>query len=406
MVLEALWLKTRRRLFRETFDFLLKLFAISFSMGVVSGLVMSYQFGTNWSAFSAATGNILGSLMTYEVMAAFFLEASFLGVMLFGRKRVGEGVYLFATVAVAVGTLMSAFWILSANSWMHTPAGYELQGGVFVATDWWSVVFNPSFPVRFTHMVLACYICTAAVVAGIGAYHLIKDTHKDHARAMLAMALPFIAITTLLQIVVGHEHGVVVHEHQPTKLAAIEGHWQSYDDNAPLILFALPDADAAFNRAELAVPSLGSLVVTGSFDGGMRGLTAWPEEDRPPVAIVFWSFRIMVGAGVVLLTLGIFGTWHLLRGTLELHRCFLRTVVFTTPLAFIALLAGWVTAEVGRQPWVVQGLMRTAEGISPVTGDSVGLSLIVYTTVYLAVFGAGFAYLLSTARQGPKEIAG
>lgn len=402
VVLEALWLKTADRRYRRLFDFWLKLFALSFGMGVVSGLVMSYQFGTNWSEFSVATGNILGPLMAYEVFSAFFLEATFLGIMLFGRERVGRGLYLFATVMVALGTLISSFWILAANSWMHTPAGYALNEGVFSAVDWWAIVFNPSMPYRFVHMVLAAYLATSVTVAAVGAYHLLRD-HQDHdARLMLRMALPFMLAVGVAQLVAGHLQGVNVHQYQPAKLAAIEGHWSTYERDAPLILFAWPDAVAEKNRWQLAIPDIGSVAVTGSRDGRIEGLQEWPVEERPPVAIVFWSFRLMVALGIVIVGIGLLGSWRLLRGRLAEARWLLRITAFMAPVGYIALLAGWVTAEVGRQPFVVYGLMRTRDAVSPISADAVGLSLMIYVVGYLVVFGAGIGYMLREARRGPR----
>ena len=401
VVLEVLWLRTRRQVYRGLYDFWLRLFAVSFGMGVVSGIVMSYQFGTNWSGFSAATGNVLGPLLGYEVLAAFFLEASFLGVMLFGRGRVSDRVHLLATVVVAIGTLISAFWILAANSWMHTPAGHELRDGVFYPVDWGEVVFNPSMPYRLAHMVLACYLSTGLVVAGVAAYQLLRGNTGEGVRSMLHMAMPFVALIALAQLIAGHEHGVNVHEHQPVKLAAMEGHWESYARAAPLILFAWPDEQAQDNAWELALPGLGSLAVTGSFEGAIEGLRAWPSAEHPPVAIVFWSFRLMVGLGVLMLLVGLVGSWLMWRRRLEQHRGFLRLCVMAAPSGFLAILAGWVTAEVGRQPYVVYGLLRTADAASPVTSGAVGLSLIVFVSVYLAVFGAGIYYLLVLARRGP-----
>jgi cytochrome d ubiquinol oxidase subunit I len=406
VMLEVLWLRTRRRVYRELYDFWLRLFAVSFGMGVVSGIVMSYQFGTNWSRFSAATGNVLGPLFGYEVLAAFFLEASFLGVMLFGRGRVSDRVHLLATVVVAIGTLISAFWILAANSWMHTPAGHELRDGVFYPVDWSEIVFNPSMPYRLVHMVLACYLATGLVVGAVAAFHLLRGNAGSAVRTMLRMALPFVALIAAAQLVAGHEHGVNVHEHQPAKLAAMEGHWQSYAGEAPLILFGWPDMQAERNAWELAIPKLGSLAVTGSFDGAIEGLKAWPADERPPVPWVFWSFRLMVGLGLLMLAIGGVGSWLLWRGRLERNRGFLRLCVIAAPSGFLAILAGWVTAEVGRQPYVVYGLLRTADAVSPVTSGAVGLSLIVYASVYLAVFGAGIYYLVVLARRGPAVDGG
>jgi cytochrome d ubiquinol oxidase subunit I len=403
--LKALWLATGRAVYQDLYDFWLKPFALSFGMGVVSGVVLSYQIGTNWSGFAAATGNVLGPLFGYEVLTAFFLEASFLAIMLFGRGRVGDAMHLVATVVVAVGTLISAFWILAANSWMHTPAGHTLSAGRFYPQDWLAVIFNPSLPYRFTHMVFAAYLSTAMVVAAVGAYHLRREAHNAAARVMLRMALPFIAVVGVLQVIAGHEHGVNVFEHQPVKLAAMEGHWESHDRAAPLILFALPDAEAQDNAWELAVPALGSLVVTGSVDGAIRGLKSWPADEHPPVAIVFWSFRLMVALGILMLLIGCIGSVLLRRNRIAAHRGFLAVCVACAPAGFAAVLAGWVTAEVGRQPYVVQGLLRTAQAASPVTSTAVGLSLIVFAFVYLVVFGAGLRYLLRTLHQVPRPDA-
>lgn len=403
VTLEALWLYTGKGLYRSLYDFWLRPFAMSFGMGVVSGVVMSFQFGTNWSDFSEATGSVLGPLFGYEVLAAFFLEASFLGIMLFGRGRVSDKMHLVATALVALGTLVSAFWILAANSWMHTPAGYALQDGRFVPVDWARVIFNPSMPYRLVHMVLACFLSTALVVAGVGAYHALGGAASAASRVMLTMALPFILLVGVAQLVAGHAHGVQVHAYQPVKLAAIEGHWNSHERAAPLILFALPDGKAEDNHWELALPALGSLVVTGTVEGAIEGLRSWPPDERPPVAAVFWSFRLMVGLGVLMVVIGAVGTWLLRRGRIVERRGFLRLCVVAAPSGFLALLAGWVTAEVGRQPYVVQGLLRTADAVSPVSSNAVGLSLLVFVTVYSLIFGAGISYLLALLRRAPDE---
>ncbi len=401
LALETLWLITRRVVFRELYDFWLRPFALSFGMGVVSGVVMSYQIGTNWSGFAEAVGSVLGPLLGYEVLSAFFLEATFLGIMLFGRGRVSDATHLLATALVAVGTLLSAFWILAANSWMQTPAGYEIEGGRFLPSDWHAIIFNPSLPYRLVHMVLACYLNTALVVAGVGAFYLLRGKAAEHAQVMLRMALPFIALLAPAQIIAGHEQGVNVLEHQPAKLAAMEGHWETHARHAPLILFALPDQSAERNAWQLAVPAVGSLVVTGSFEGSLRGLKSWPPEERPPVAIVFWAFRLMVGLGLVMLTVGWIGSWLIWRGRLAQRPNFLRLCVVAAPSGFLAVLAGWVTAEVGRQPYVVYGLLRTADAVSPVTASAVSLSLIVFLFAYGVIFGAGLYYLLGILRHGP-----
>lgn len=403
VVLEALWLQSGKSVYRRLYDFWLRLFALSFGMGVVSGIVLSYQIGTNWSQFAFATGNVLGPLLGYEVLIAFFLEASFLGVMLFGRDRVNRGVHFFSTLMVAIGTLMSAFWILAANSWMQTPAGYRLSDGVFYPSDWMQVIFNPSMPYRVTHMVLACFLASAMVVAAVGAFHLLRKPDNPAAKIMLQMALPFIAVVTLLQITVGHEHGINVHQHQPAKLAAMEGHWETHPRAAPLILFAWPDELNETNHWELSIPDVGSLVVTGSLDGAIRGLKSWPVDERPPVAPVFWGFRVMVGLGLLLLGIGLVGSWLLWRKQLSQQRWFLKLCMLSAPSGFLAILAGWIVAEVGRQPYVVYGLLRTAEALSPVTRNAVGLSLIVYFSVYSVVFSAGLYYLIAVARRGPDD---
>ncbi|MEE9290843.1 MAG: cytochrome ubiquinol oxidase subunit I, partial [Alphaproteobacteria bacterium] len=292
-VLEGQWLRTGDARYRDLYRFWTKIFAVAFGMGVVSGIVMSFQFGTNWSRFSTATGNILGPLLNYEVLTAFFLEAGFLGIMLFGWNRVGPKVHFMATLMVAAGTLVSTFWILSANSWMHTPQGYELRDGVFFPVDWFAIVFNPSFPYRLVHMVTAAYLTTAFVAVGVGAWYLVRERFIREARTMVSMGLGLIAVAAPLQIVFGDLHGLNVLEYQPAKLAAMEGHWETRR-GAPLILFAWPDAAAETNRMEIGIPRLGSLILTHDLDGEIKGLKAWPRDQRPPVAIVFWSFRVMV----------------------------------------------------------------------------------------------------------------
>ena len=402
-MLEALWLKTRRDVYLNLYRFWVKIFAVSFGMGVVSGLVMSYQFGTNWSLFSELTGNVLGPLLGYEVLTAFFVEASFLGIMIFGWNKVGEKLHFFSTCMVAIGTLISAFWILSANSWMHTPAGFELRDGTFYAVDWLEVIFNPSFPYRYVHMVLAAYCTTALVVGSVGALHLLRGTCTAPARVMLHMALGFLAVVVPLQLIAGHEHGAEVYEYQPTKLAAMEGHWETYEDNAPLILFAIPDAEKETNSLTVELPRVGSLIVTGSFDGRIRGLKEWPPDERPPVGIVFWSFRIMVGLGMLMLFIGLFGAFLIWRKRVESQRWFLRLCLAAGPMGFIAVLTGWFTAEVGRQPYTVYGLLRTVDSVSPVTAAAVETSLIVYVFAYAVVFAAGTYYIFELAFRGPDE---
>ncbi len=335
-MLEALWLWTGRQVYLDTFRYWLKIFAIAFAMGVVSGIVMSYQFGTNWSVFSDKTGPILGPLMGYEVLSAFFLEAGFLGIMLFGMDRVGRGLHFFATLMVAVGTFFSAFWILSVNSWMHTPAGYAINDvGQFVPADWFEIVFNPSFPYRLVHMLLAAYLTTAFVVGAVGAWHLLRDKTNQSARVMFSMAMWMAAIVAPLQIAAGDLHGLNTLEHQPAKVAAMEGHFET-QRGAPLILFGLPDMDAEATRYALEIPKLGSFILTHDWNGEVQGLKAFPREDRPDAAIVFWSFRVMVGIGLIMMAIGVWSLWlryrrrllepgliapdHGLDGPLRLHR--------------------------------------------------------------------------------------
>lgn len=400
-VIEGLWLRTGQAIYRELYRFWVKIFAVSFGMGVVSGVVLSFQLGTNWSLFSEMTGNVLGPLLGYEVLTAFFLEASFLGIMLFGWDKVGPRLHFASTCIVAGGTLMSAFWILSANSWMQTPAGFEIRDGVFFVTSWLEAIFNPSFPYRFVHMVLAAYLTTSLVVASVASLHLLRNTQPAHARVMMKMAMGFLAIVVPLQILAGHEHGAQVHRDQPIKLAAMEGHWETYEREAPLVLFAIPDQAGERNRFELAVPKIGSLIVTNSFEGEIKGLKEWPAEDRPPVVIVFWSFRIMFAIGMLMLFIGWFGAWQVWRGDLQRHRWFLQLCFLSGPLGFIAVISGWITAEVGRQPWTVYGLLRTVDSVSPVTAAAVGTSLIVFVFVYAIVFSAGSWYLFKLAWAGP-----
>ena len=400
LVLEGLWLWRKRDVYLRLYKYWSKIFALSFGMGVVSGIVMSYQFGTNWGPFADATGPILGPLMGYEVLSAFFLEAGFLGVMLFGMNRVGKGLHFFATAMVALGTLFSAFWILSANSWMQTPAGHAFVDGQFVPVDWWAVIFNPSFPYRLAHMVLAAYLTTAFIVGGVGAYHLLRDRRNEAARIMFSMAMWMAAVVAPIQLVAGDLHGLNTLQHQPAKIAAMEGHWETRA-GAPLVLFALPDMEAEANRFELAIPKLGSLILTHDMDGVVKGLKAWPPDERPNAALVFWSFRIMVGIGLLMIAAGLAGLWLRWRGRLYDSVWFHRLLLLMAPSGLVAVIAGWVTTEVGRQPYVVYGLMRTVDGVSPIAAPAVATSLLMFVIVYFLVFGAGIYYLLRLMRQPP-----
>ncbi|MFO1431741.1 MAG: cytochrome ubiquinol oxidase subunit I [Candidatus Competibacteraceae bacterium] len=401
LLLESIWLLTAREFYRKLYRFWLKIFAVSFAMGVVSGIVMSFQFGTNWGRFSATAGNILGPLLSYEVLMAFFLEASFLGIMLFGWERVGKKFHFFATGMVALGMLLSTFWIISANSWMQTPTGYEVRDGIFYPKDWWAIVFNPSFPYRLVHMILAAYLTTCFVIGGVAAWYLRQRRAIPEARFMLVMTVVFAAIVTPLQIVAGDLQGLNVFEYQPAKLAAIEGHWETRQE-APLILFALPDAEQELNHLELGIPKLGSLILTHRWNGEVPGLKSFAPQDRPPVAIVFSSFRLMVGLGLLMLFIGWYGLYLLWRGRLFTSRWFQRLCLLATPVGFSAVLSGWITAEVGRQPYVIYGLLRTADALSPVTGASVAVSLTAFLVVYLLIFGAGGYYIVRLIRTGPE----
>jgi cytochrome bd ubiquinol oxidase subunit I len=404
MVLEGLWLKTGKPIYAEISRHWIKIFAVSFGMGVVSGVVMSYEFGTNWSELSRRGGNVIGPLLSYEVLTAFFLEAGFLGIMLFGRERVPKWVHFFATCMVALGTAISAFWILSANSWMQTPQGFRVDDqGVLHVTDWWEVIFNPSFPYRFTHMVAAAYLTTAFVVGGIGAWYILRDRSAVHGRIMLGMALSLIVWLAPLQLVIGDLHGLNALEHQPAKVAAIEANWETRRD-MPLVLFAWPDSETESNKYELAIPKLGSYVLTHEWDGEVRGLKSFAKEDRPDPIIPFFSFRIMVGIGFIMIALGLTGAVLWLMGRLYTTRWYLHAMTFAAPLGFIAVLAGWFVAEVGRQPWVVYGVLRTADAVSPVPGGSVLTTIVLFVVIYGIVFGAGIYYMAKLVAQGPGKI--
>ncbi|HCQ59586.1 MAG TPA: cytochrome ubiquinol oxidase subunit I [Sulfitobacter sp.] len=402
-VLEGLWLKTGREVYLDLFHYWKKIFAVAFGMGVVSGIVMSYQFGTNWSVFSEKAGPVVGPLMAYEVLSAFFLEAGFLGVMLFGMKRVGRGLHFFATLMVALGTLMSAFWILSVNSWMQTPAGHAVtDAGQFVPEDWLAVIFNPSFPYRLVHMVLAAYLTTALVVGGVAAWHHLRGWSGPASRKMFSMAMWMLVLVAPLQIFAGDQHGLNTLEHQPAKVMAMEGHFESHPDGAPLILFGLPDQDAARVDNALEIPKLSSLILKHDLNAPLDGLDTIPRENWPPVAIVFWSFRIMVSLGFAMLGLGLISLFARWRGKLHDWRGLHMVALAMGPAGFVAVLAGWVTTEVGRQPFTVYGLFRTADSASPLAAPAVGASLIAFIVVYAVVFAAGSFYLLRLMNHAPK----
>jgi cytochrome d ubiquinol oxidase subunit I len=401
-VLEGLWLFTGRVVFLDLFNYWKKIFAVAFGMGVVSGIVMSYQFGTNWSVFSDKAGPVIGPLMGYEVLTAFFLEAGFLGIMLFGLSRVGPRLHFLATLMVALGTFMSAFWILSVNSWMQTPAGYAINDvGQFVPADWVAIIFNPSFPYRLVHMLLAAYLSTAFIVGGTGALHLLRDATLPASRIMFSMAMWMAALVAPLQIVAGDFHGLNTLQHQPAKVAAMEGHFETRA-GAPLILFGWPDMEQEQTRHAVELPKLGSLILTHDWNGTVRGLEEWPREDRPNATIVFWSFRVMVGAGLAMLAVGAWSLALRARRRLYDQPWLLRATVALSPIGIVAVIAGWITTEVGRQPYTVYGLLRTAESASSIDAAAVGASLAAFVLVYFAVFGAGAFYMLRLMSRPPE----
>jgi cytochrome bd ubiquinol oxidase subunit I len=402
-VLEGLHLVTGREIYSRLSNFWIKIFAVSFGMGVVSGIVMPFQFGTNWSRFSDATANVLSPLLAYEGLTAFFLESAFLGVLLFGRRLVPPWAHFIAALMVAGGTLFSTFWILATNSWMQTPAGYEIVDGRFFPKDWLEVIFSPSFPYRLAHTVVAFYVTTAFVVLGVGAYFQRRGRFVYEGQTMLSMTLWLLTVLVPLQILIGDQHGLNTLVHQPAKLAAIEAHWTT-GSRVPLILFALPDEQAETNHNVVEVPDLGSLILTHDLDGTVRGLKDWPADQRPPVAIPFFAFRIMVGIGFLMLALVIVSWWLRARWQLFETRWFLICCELASPLGFLAVLAGWTTTEVGRQPWTVYGLLRTADSVSPsLTGTDVLISLLGYALVYLIMYPVGVALMVRIVKAGPAE---
>jgi len=402
-VLEALWLWTARQVYLDLFKYWLKIFALTFGMGVVSGVVMSYQFGTNWSVFADRAGPIVGPLMAYEVLTAFFLEAGFLGVMLFGMNRVGRGLHFIATLAVAVGTFISAFWILSANSFMQTPAGYAINaGGQFVPADWLAIIFNPSFPYRLVHTVFAAYLTTALVVGAVGAWHLLRERASEGARVMFSMAMGMITVVAPLQILAGDQHGLNTLEHQPVKVMAMEGHFKSYDNGAPLVLFGWPDEARAEVLYDVEIPKASSLILKHSLDAPLKGLDSVDRKEWPPVAIVFWAFRVMVGLGMLMLALAVFSLWARVRHRLYDWKLLHLFALAMGPAGFVAVIAGWVTTEVGRQPYTVHGLLRTSESASPLHAPAVASSLLAFIVVYFIVFGAGVFYILRLMSHSPQ----
>ncbi|MEG8064880.1 cytochrome ubiquinol oxidase subunit I [Xanthomonas hortorum pv. gardneri] len=401
--LEWRWLRTRLPVWRELYFFWQKIFAVSFGMGVVSGIVMAFQFGANWPELSRIAGSVIGPLLSYEVLTAFFLEASFLGVMMFGWGRISERLHFFATCMVALGTLFSTFWILSSNSWLQPPAGYEVVDGIVHPQDWLQIIFNPSFPYRLAHMALGSFITTCFVVGAVGAWYLHRGVHRESGLRMLKLAVAFAALTVPLQIFVGDMHGLNTLKHQPMKIAAIEAHWHDEEQGKgfPLVLFALPNAQAEHNDYEVAIPRLGSVLLTHSLDGSIAPLTSVPAADRPPVTPVFFAFRIMVGVGSLMLLVAWVSAFAWWRGKLLQWRWLLATWRWMLPSGFIALVSGWFVTEMGRQPYVVYGLLRTADAVGPQSTLMTAISLTVYVAGYAFVFGWGIWYLVKIGKIGP-----
>jgi cytochrome d ubiquinol oxidase subunit I len=400
-VLECRWFVTRDSVYKDLYVFWSRFFAVGFGMGVVSGVVMAYQFGTNWSGFASIAGSVTGPLLTYEVLTAFFLEAGFLGVMLFGWRRVSPRAHFFATLMVALGTLVSTFWILASNSFMQTPQGFVIANGRIVPVDWWKVIFNPSFPFRLAHMTIAAFIVAGFVVAACGAWHLLQGRRDKAIVTSFSMALWMLLVITPVQIAVGDAHGLNTRKHQPAKIAAIEGLWETEKGGTPLNLVGLPDMQAEVTRYTVQVPHLGSLILTHTWDGEILGLKAFPPQDRPYSPIVFWSFRIMAGLGMLMFLTAFLGLVLRFKGRLYEARWYQRVMLLMGPSGIVALLAGWVTTEVGRQPWTVYGVLRTADSVSPVNAQQVGVSLLIFLIVYTLVFGTGIYYMLQMLKRGP-----
>lgn len=400
-VVEWRWLRTRNPLYHDIYKFWIKIFAVAFGMGVVSGVVMSYQFGTNWSVFSDKVANVLGPLLGFEVLTAFFLEASFLGIMLFGWGRVSERMHFASTCIVAVGTLISAFWILAANSWMQTPQGFVIaEDGRLMPTNWLEIIFNPSFPYRFAHMVTAAYLSTAFVVGGVGAFYLWKQRYVGHARIMLGMAAIMAALVAPLQVVIGDAHGLNTLKHQPAKVAAMEGLYKT-ETSVPMLLFGWPDELAEKMDYTIGVPGMASLILTHDWKGEIKGLSEWPKDERPPVLPVFLAFRVMVGLGILMVAIGVASAVQHFRRRLFTSRWLHFWWMAMMPSGFIALLAGWFVTEIGRQPWTAYGVLRTAHSVSPaILGPQVAWSLLAFVVIYTFVFGAGSYYILRLIGKG------
>jgi len=401
--LEVLWGWTGAERYKRLAVFWTKIFAVSFAMGVVSGLVLSYQIGTNWSHFSTVTGNVIGPLLGYEVLMAFFLEATFISVLLFGGDRVPRWVHVLSGVAVAVGTALSAFWILAANSWMNTPAGYTLDGGIAYPADWFAIIFNPSFPYRLAHMLNASLLTGGFVVLAVGARYLLADRHVEEAHTMLRMAIALTAVLAPLQLIIGDLHAENTLKYQPIKIAAMEANWDSTKP-AAFEIFAWPDENTESNLYSISIPHGSALVVTKKWDGLFVGLKDVPRQDRPPLAGVFFGFRIMVAIGLYMIAAALFGVWLLWRERLFETRWYLRIVARTWWVGFVAVIAGWIVTETGRQPWIVQDVLRTADAVSPVPGASVATTLILFILIYGTVFSFGIYFINRLIANGIQRI--
>jgi cytochrome d ubiquinol oxidase subunit I len=397
----VLWRRTGQDRYHRLARFWTKIFAVSFAMGVVSGIPLSYELGTNWSRFSMAIGNVVGPLIGYEVLTAFFLEATFLGILLFGWTRVPAWLHVTAAILVALGTMISGFWILAANSWMQTPTGHIVQNGIAIPVDWWHVIFNPSFPYRFTHMMTAAYLTTSVVVLAAGARYLLQGKFGEEARTLLRMGIGMVAILGPAQLFFGDQHGLNTLEYQPAKIAAVEGHWENTGP-AALVLFGIPDQERELNHLEIAIPHLGGLILKHEWDGRFAGLKDFAPADRPPVLPVFFAFRIMVGIGVLLILLGLTGAFLWFRGKLFTTRWYLSIATYSWPIGFIAIIAGWITTESGRQPYVAYGILRTTQAVSPVPAAAVATSLAAFLVVYVVVFSIGIYYIRRLVLGGPK----
>ena len=398
------WRMTGEDRFHRLARYWTKIFAISFAMGVVSGIVLSYQFGTNWSRFSEIAGNVVGPLIGYEVLTAFFLEATFLGIMLFGWKRVSPNLHVTAAVLVALGTSLSAFWILAANSWMQTPQGFEMKDGIAHPVDWMAIIWNPSFPYRFAHMYTAAFLTTSLVVLAVGARYLIQDRFHEEAKTMMRMGLGMVAVLAPLQLVIGDMHGLNTAEYQPAKVAAIEAHWDG-SKPAGLVLFAWPNEKEERNDFEIVLPNLASFIITHDTQGLFKGLKDFAPQDRPPVKPVFFAFRIMVGIGMLMIAIGIYGAFLWMRGRLFERGWYQMALTYSWPLGFIAILAGWWVTETGRQPYLVYGILRTADAVSPVSFWPVLTSLVLFIIVYTVVFSMGALLINKLIEKGPEGSA-